>query len=217
MPGDHHGFIPSSAEDVLRRRVKQELRKRMRGLRNALPAAACRERSARIVDRLEGLEAIARARSVALFWPIEERREVDLRDLDARLRRRGARVAYPAVVEGARAGEGSSLVFRYASDDCSRVDGPYGISEPAPTEPVAPPGEIEAIVVPALAIDPRGHRIGYGAGFYDRALAAYAPPAVTVAVAYDFQLLAEIPDTEGDVPVAWVITDARAMAAEAVR
>src|SRR5579862_8626368 len=132
MPGDHHGFIPSSAEDSLRRRVKLELRKRMRGLRNTLPASACRERSARIVERLEGLDAIARARSVALFWPMEERREVDLRDLDARLRRRGARVAYPAVVEGAGGvEEGRSLVFRYAADGCPMVDGPYGVREPA--------------------------------------------------------------------------------------
>jgi 5-formyltetrahydrofolate cyclo-ligase len=209
MPGDHHGFIPSSAEDSLRRRVKLELRKRMRGLRKTLPASACRERSARIVERLEALDAIARARSVALFWPMEERREVDLRDLDARLRRRGARVAYPAVVD-----EGASMIFRFARDGCAMVAGPYGVSEPPDTEPVAAPGDIDAMVVPALAIDPRGHRIGYGAGYYDRTLSAYAPPAVTVGVAYDFQLLAEIPDTEGDVAVAWVVTDARATQAE---
>ena len=61
MPSDHHGFIPSSAEDVLRRRVKAELRKRMRGLRKALPASACAERSARIIERLVTLEPIARA------------------------------------------------------------------------------------------------------------------------------------------------------------
>jgi 5-formyltetrahydrofolate cyclo-ligase len=217
MPGDHHGFIPSSAEDLLRRRVKQELRKRMRGLRKAMPASACQERSARIVERLEALEAIAKARSVALFWPMEERREVDLRDLDARLRRRGARVAYPAVMEGVGGEEGRSLVFRFAREGCPMVDGPYGVSEPADTEPVAAPGDIDAMVVPSLVVDPRGHRIGYGAGYYDRALARYAPPAVTVAVAYDFQLLAEIPNTDGDVAVAWVVTDARASAAEGAR
>ena len=69
----------------------------MRGLRNALPGSACAERSARIVERLMALEPIARARAVALFWPIEERHEVDLRALDARLRERGVRVAYPGL------------------------------------------------------------------------------------------------------------------------
>ncbi|HZU83995.1 MAG TPA: 5-formyltetrahydrofolate cyclo-ligase, partial [Polyangiaceae bacterium] len=60
----------------------------MRGLRSALPAAACAERSARIVSRLLSLDVIERARAVALFWPMQERHEVDLRALDARLRDR---------------------------------------------------------------------------------------------------------------------------------
>ncbi|MGH7297296.1 MAG: hypothetical protein ACRELB_20330, partial [Polyangiaceae bacterium] len=69
MAPDHHGFIPSSAEDLLRRRVKAELRKRMRGLRAALPLAACASRSAGIAERLETLAPLARASAVALFWP----------------------------------------------------------------------------------------------------------------------------------------------------
>jgi 5-formyltetrahydrofolate cyclo-ligase len=209
MPGDRHGFIPSSAEDVLRRRVKVELRKRMRGLRKALPAGACRDRSARIVERLASLEDLAKARAVALFWPIEERHEVDLRLLDALLRSRGARVAYPAVVD-----EGRSMVFRFVARAAAITGGASGIHQPGATEPVAARGELDAIVVPALAIDPRGHRIGYGAGYYDRTIGSFTPPAVTVGVAYDFQLLAEIPETEGDVTVGWIVTDARAERAE---
>src|SRR5581483_11137056 len=108
---DRHGFIPSSAEDLLRRRVKAELRKRMRGLRKAMPAQACAARSARIVDALASLEVLAGARAVALFWPIEERHEVDLRPLDARLRARGVRVAYPGVDP-----ETGAMAFRFVAD-----------------------------------------------------------------------------------------------------
>src|SRR5580700_9377105 len=86
-------------DDVLRQRVKAEIRKRLRGLRKTTPLAACSERSALIVERLEGLDALRTAKSVALFWPIEDRHEVDLRDLDARLRARGVRVAYPTILE----------------------------------------------------------------------------------------------------------------------
>jgi 5-formyltetrahydrofolate cyclo-ligase len=68
--------------------------------------------------------------------------------------------------------------------------------------------------VPALAADPRGHRIGYGAGYYDRALPSYVPPAATFVVVFDFQLLAEVPCTEGDVPVDRIVTDARTLQAE---
>ena len=79
--------------------------------------------------------------------------------------------------------------------------------EPAADAPVAT--ALDAIIVPAIAVDPTGHRIGYGAGYYDRTLPAFAPPAVSIAVAYDWQLVAEVPATEGDVRVAWVVTDIR--------
>jgi len=68
--------------------------------------------------------------------------------------------------------------------------------------------------VPALAVDPRGHRIGYGAGFYDRALPRFVPPAAAIVVAFDFQLVAEVPETPLDFAAAWVVTDTRTLAAE---
>jgi 5-formyltetrahydrofolate cyclo-ligase len=196
-----------SAEEQLRHRVKGELRKRMRGLRRTLPASACAERSSRIVERLSALEPIVQARSVALFWPIEERHEVDLRALDARLRERGARVAYPAVDPETRA-----MTFRFVQDTGSMLEQGFGFREPSQDSPEAPPGALDVIVVPALAVDPTGHRLGYGVGYYDRTLPAFAPPAVTVAVAFDFQLLAELPVTAGDVSVSWVVTDTRTLA-----
>ena len=209
MPSDHHGFIPSSAEDLLRRRVKLELRKRMRGLRAALPSAACAARSARIVESVSALDAVAKAGGVALFWPIEERHEVDLRGLDARLRARGRRVAYPRVDP-----ETGGMTFHFVPDaDAMPMHG-FGFREPSGAEPEARPGDLQAIVVPALAADPLGHRIGYGAGHYDRALPRFAPGAASVVVVFDFQLLAEIPATEGDVPVEWIVTDTRTLRAE---
>jgi 5-formyltetrahydrofolate cyclo-ligase len=209
MPSDHHGFIPSSAEELLRVRVKAELRKRMRGLRKALPSTACAERSARIATRLAALEPIAGARSVCLFWPIEDRHEVDLRPLDLRLRERGVRVAYPGIDP-----DTGAMSFRFVADPDAMEEHGFGFREPSLREPEAGPGDLDAIVVPALAIDPRGHRIGYGAGYYDRVLPRFAPPAVTVAVAFDFQLVAEAPESAVDVPVAWIVTDARTLARE---
>ncbi len=204
MPSDHHGFIPSSAEDLLRRRVKAELRKRMRGLRGALPAATCAEKSARVVARLLALEPVEAARSVALFWPLAERREVDLRAADAELRARGVRIAYPSVADD------DAPIFRFVDDPVTMGLHTLGFRQPAAGAPEA--GDLDVVVVPALAVDPRGHRIGYGAGHYDRALAALRP-AASVAVAFDFQLIAEAPDTEGDVAVGWIVTDERALKA----
>jgi 5-formyltetrahydrofolate cyclo-ligase len=194
------------AEEQLRHRVKAELRKRMRALRKTLPASACAERSARLVERLAGLDPVAAAGAVALFWPIEERHEVDLRTLDARLRERGARVAYPAVDP-----ETGVMSFRFVERAEEMLEQGYGFREPPQAAPPATPGSLDVIVVPALAVDPSGHRLGYGAGYYDRTLPSFAPRAVTVAVAFDFQLLAELPSTAGDVAVSWVVTDARTL------
>jgi 5-formyltetrahydrofolate cyclo-ligase len=86
-----------------------------------------------------------------------------------------------------------------------------GLREPMPTEPEAVAGALDVIVVPALAVDPSGHRIGYGAGYYDRTLPRFAASSTSIAVAFDFQLVAEVPSTPHDARVDWVVTDARVL------
>jgi 5-formyltetrahydrofolate cyclo-ligase len=173
-----------------------------------MPPAAIAERSARIVERLTALSAFEAARAVALFWPISARREVDLRPLDDALRTRGVRVAYPAIDE---TGE---MAFRFVADVDAMVDDPLGFRAPTADDPAASPDEIDLVVVPALAVDPRGHRIGYGAGHYDRALPRFTPQDRRIAVAFDFQLVAEVPDTIGDAPVGVIVTDRRTLLVE---
>ena len=176
----------------------------MRGVRKTTPSEACAERSLRIVARLERHAQIVKARAVALFWPMLERHEVDLRALDASLRSRGVRVAYPALDP-----DTGDMAFRFVDDAGDLKDEGYGFLEPPREAPLAARGMLDAVIVPALAIDPSGHRIGYGAGYYDRTLPTVAPPAVTVAVAYDWQLVPEVPATSTDVRVDVIVTDAR--------
>lgn len=152
---------------------------------------------------------MAAARAVALFWPIVERHEVDLRPLDAKLRARGASVYYPAIDA-----ETNTMTFRLVADPATMREAGFGFAEPPADAREAAPGELDVIVVPAVAVAPSGHRIGYGAGYYDRTLPRFAPPATTFAVAYDFQLLAEVPVTEGDYPADWIVTDQRVDRAE---
>jgi 5-formyltetrahydrofolate cyclo-ligase len=192
------------AESVLRLRVKAELRKRLRALRVTTPATACAERSARIVQALEGLAVVREARSVALFWPIEDRHEVDLRALDDSLRARAAVVYYPTILED------GVMVFARVGHIREMQAHPLGFL--APSAPAERETGIDVIVVPAIALDPAGQRIGYGAGYYDRALKEHAGSA-TVGVAFDFQLVPEVPATEDDVPVEWIVTDRRVMRA----
>jgi 5-formyltetrahydrofolate cyclo-ligase len=198
-------------EDLLRMRVKVEIRKRLRGLRKTTPLSACAERSSRIVEHLDALPAFRDAKTVALFWPIEERHEVDLRPLDARLRARGVKVAYPRVLAS------GEMFFRFVDDLDSLQRHPLGFLEPPPDEMESFAShrtslDLDVIVVPAIAIDPTGQRIGYGAGHYDRALPSHGR-ATTFGVAYDFQLIPEVPAVAGDVPLQWIVTDRRVLEA----
>jgi len=199
--------IDPELEKVLRLRAKAELRKRARALRNTFPQASILERSGSIQRALEALPEVAAASRVALFFPIEGRNEVDLVDLDGRLRSRGARVAYPSIDQDTRV-----MTFRYVTDPQAMEERGVGFREPDPGDEEAT--ELDVIVVPALQFDPRGHRIGYGAGYYDRTLPRFCPPACAVGVAFDFQLIAEVPVTEGDVPLPVVVTDTRVLRVE---
>jgi len=199
---DHsHELAP---EEFLRIKVKAELRKRLRGVRKTMPLEAAQERSNKIIAQLEAHPAVKSAKSIALFWPIEARKEVDLRPFDRALRARGARIAYPHINP-----ETDVMTFRFVDDVAALEEQGYGFAEPPPDAPHV--HELDVVIVPAIAIDPTGHRIGYGAGYYDRTLPRFAPPAVSIAVGYDWQLVAEVPATEHDVRVAWVVTDTRVL------
>lgn len=189
-------------EELVRTLAKRELRKRMRGLRVTTPAAKIEARSEAVRARLLALDVVRSARAVALFWPIEARHELDLRPLAARLREMNKRIAYPHLGE-----EPGSMGFRLVVDDATLEERGHGFAEPAEDAPAVSPGELSVIIVPALALDARGARLGYGAGYYDRALPRFCPPAVSVGVCFSFQLLGEIPTTPHDVPVDLIVTD----------
>lgn len=194
--------IEPEALAELRRRAKAALRKRARAVRSSMPRSAIQERSARIAARVEALPVVQSASTIALFWPIEDRNEVDLTALDVRLRAANKRIAYPAIDPETRV-----MTFRFVDDPTRMEERGLGFREPDASAPEAT--ELDVVVVPALGVDERGHRIGYGAGFYDRALPRFAPPATSIAVAFAFQLLVEVPCSENDVPVALVVTEER--------
>jgi 5-formyltetrahydrofolate cyclo-ligase len=197
-------------DDYIVMRVKAELRKRMRGLRNTLPFDAVEQRSLRIRDQLLEHPAIEAAATVAMFWPMRARHEVDLAPLFDLLRARSKRVALPALLDLDEAHEGQrDMVFRFVDDPSVLSEQGHGFAEPPVDAPLAE--QLDVIVVPALAVEARGYRLGYGAGFYDRALTRFAQ-ATSIAVAFDFQLLVEVPIAAHDVPVQHVVTDARAFA-----
>jgi 5-formyltetrahydrofolate cyclo-ligase len=192
--------------EVLRARAKVALRKRLRAVRASLPEAARAERSRQIGQRVCALDVWQRAGVVAVFRSMEH--EVDTAWLIADARARGAVVALPCVLD-----DHDTLVFRVAWHGERAYALQYsamGIEEPDASAPTLDPAEIDVVVVPALALDASGQRLGYGRGWYDRTLPR-CTRATTLAVAFDFQLLAEIPCGSHDVPVHWIVTDQRTL------
>ena len=88
-----------------------------------------------------------------------------------------------------------------------------GIEEPPADAARVDLARVDLIIVPAVAFDARGHRIGQGHAYYDRLL-PQLPAAFKVAVGYDFQLLADLPDQPGDARVDAIVTDARVLRCE---
>lgn len=191
--------------DALGQRAKKLLRARLSATRRALPLSAVQARSARIVEVLASLAPLASARSVASFWPMEGRAEVDLRPLDRILGERGV-VRYYPFMDPNDAGGFSTGFRRVASSAELELRGRRFV-EPPRDAPVAARGDVDVVLVPALAVTPDGHRLGFGSGFYDATLPDVTPPALTIAVAFSFQLLGELFVESHDIACDLVVTD----------
>jgi len=184
--------------DPSRPRAKPVTRRTILSRRDALSAEARATASAEIARRAG--ELIATARVVALYAP--KGSEADTTALDALARAGGARVVYPRVVDSAR-----ELAFHAARID-ELVPARFGLREPA-ADPatVVELAAIDAFVVPGLAFDRAGGRIGWGRGHYDATLAA-APRAQRIGLAFECQLVAEVPVDPHDVRLHAIVTEA---------
>jgi len=201
-------FDPATLAD-LKFRAKKQLRARMRGLRAAHPEAVLGQASERIVERVLATAQFQAARSVGLFWPLLERREIDVRPLVEAALAAQKRIYFPFLEP--KPG-GFDTGFREVASVAELADRGQRFFEPPNEGPRAERGEIELLVVPALAAAADGHRLGYGSGFYDATLPDFCPPAQALIVVYDFQLLGELPVTDNDQPCQLIVTDRRTLA-----
>lgn len=200
-------FDPATLAD-LKFRAKKQLRTRLRSLRAAHPEAVLAQASERVVERVLGLPQFRAARGLGLYWPIAERRELDVRPLALAAEAAHKRIYFPYLQP--KPG-GFSTGFREVRSVAELAQRGQRFCEPPPEAPSAERGQIDLLIVPALAAAADGHRLGYGSGFYDATLPDFCPPARALIVVYEFQLLAELPVTENDFACSWVVTDRRTL------
>jgi 5-formyltetrahydrofolate cyclo-ligase len=193
----------SDDDGGLRQIARRETRTRMRALRNLVPEAVVKARSLATCAHVARLPAVIAARVVIGYSAI--RREIDPMPLLEAALAEGKLVGLPRVSE-----DGVLTLLRYRGE--ALTPDLFGVLAPAADAEVIAPTQVELVLVPALAVDPRGHRLGYGRGFYDRLLSA-SPAAVSIALVHPFQQVAELADMPGDVPVSWVATEAGVVSA----
>ena len=183
---------------------KRALRRAMIDRRGALTAEERADLSRTASLQLARLPELATARAVAGF--VATAVEIDPGQALAEVSRRGATVVYPRVTAGQ-----PRLRFHRIESAADLKPGAYGILEPPETSPEVAARDLDVILVPGLAFDQEGHRLGYGGGYYDEVaeLVRRQGRALLVGVGFDFQLVDRCPAGDGDVNIDRVVTDAR--------
>lgn len=149
------------------------------------------------------LGAGAAGQTVSAFLPI--RTEIDTRPLIAQLVESGALVALPTII-----GDSPDLVFRQWAPGDSVAKGAFGVEEPLSSSPARDPA---ILVIPLLAFDRAGYRLGYGGGYYDRAIARLRTlhPIRTIGVAFDGQEVVHVPREGHDEQLDAIVTPSRVL------
>jgi 5-formyltetrahydrofolate cyclo-ligase len=184
--------------------VKACLRRQLAARRAVLPAGDIQHKSVAIAARVCALPAFVASRTVMVYMALPQ--EVQTVDIIARARQQQRRVVVP-VVHGA-----TLLAVELPEETTQLRRGPFGILEPTCQDAVVHPAEIDFVVVPGLAFDRYGGRLGFGKGYYDRFLCQLHPGTCTCGVAFCLQVVPWVPRLPHDVCVSYIVTEQESIA-----
>jgi 5-formyltetrahydrofolate cyclo-ligase len=176
---------------------KRAMRARMRAMRDAIPPRDRAAMSREITRLLVDLPETKAADCVFVFNSFAS--EVGTHTLIERLVADGRRVCVPVLVDGA-------LEAAAYTPGQAVVPSGYGAMEPRHRS-IVEAFRIDLVVVPGLAFDRRGHRLGYGGGYYDRYLRRLPPAVRRISPAFHHQVVARVPRGDGDERVHAIVTD----------
>lgn len=182
---------------------KETLRARILRRRDEMPSAERLELSAGIMRQIASLDPYRRARTVLAYSSFGS--EPDTSPLLQKALEEGKTLLLPRVDRASR----RLSLHRVRNPEKELVPGTWGIREPDPDLcPEIHPSLVDFVLVPGVAFDPGGGRLGYGGGFYDRLISeelTHHPPLV--AAAFEAQLVPRIPLDEHDIPVDIIVTE----------
>ncbi|MBW4632527.1 MAG: 5-formyltetrahydrofolate cyclo-ligase [Iphinoe sp. HA4291-MV1] len=175
---------------------KTELRKSLLKTRQSMSTQEWREKSDRICQNLLTSPQFNQAKTILAYFSF--RQEPDLSPLFTDTCRRWG---FPRCV-------GQSLYWHFWTHQDTLITGAYGICEPHPDAPTIASAEVDLILVPCIACDYQGYRLGYGGGYYDRMLSSPEwTNKPTIGIVFEFAYLPEIPIETWDKPLQGVCTE----------
>lgn len=174
--------------------TKKEIRQQVRTRKKTVTPAQVEAASARLAQQLYTLPEYRNAKSVYGYLSFNQ--EVRTLPILQQAMADGKRVAVPKVY-------GKTMRFLWLDDLTAVAPGCMGIPEPVADGPEADDAAA-LVLMPGVAFDEAGHRVGYGGGYYDRFLASQ-PDHPTVALCFDFQMFPELPTEDYDIPVGRVL------------
>lgn len=185
--------------------AKRSLAQEVRSIRTSFHLDCGRAAASQICNQLQrardfGL-AIDRETIVSAYWPMRD--ELDTRRLLSGLHDEKVRCALPVVLQ-----KDNPLLFRRWQPGDVLQENFFGVAEPLPDQPNLIP---EVILVPLLAVDVNGNRLGYGGGYFDRTIRQRRQggegPVIAVGIAYEVQRVPIVPTDQGDAKLDWLITE----------
>lgn len=181
--------------------LKQELRREARIRRKSISPELARQKSEAICRRLADWTSTKHVGVVHTFLPMVERGEPDINPFIGSSLHRGVRFIVPEVIPGQL-----EMAHHWYVLGSELRSGHWGVD--VPHDPAhADPSLADVVLVPLLVADVEGYRIGYGKGYYDYFLAGLN--AVFVGICYDDEIVDAVPHEPHDIPVHYIITDAR--------
>ena len=194
-------YMDHAETQALKANLRREASARRRQAHAAHPQAGLA-----LMQHFKGAIQAPAGAAISGFWPMGD--EIDISPLLSQLHGGGHPIGLPVVV-----GKGQPLIFRTWHPGLALVAGGFKTEVPPPSAPELVP---EVLIVPLLAFDSEGYRLGYGGGFYDRTLEklrkARGKRPLAVGVAFSAQHVARVPRDHYDQPLDWIVTEKNAQA-----